>query len=238
MLVAIPSKGRAGNVPSQKIISSAFLFVPELEVESYERLEGTNVIGVPDEVRGITKTRNWILDNTDDSWVVFVDDDVRKAGWIKMNAHASEVRTLTEDQFLAEWAKLFELTEEMGYRIWGTDTKGEPRAVHPYKPFVFHTYVTASCMGILNDGRTRFDESFPVKEDYELGLRCIMEDGGVVGARYLFWANSHWTDSGGCADYRTQRMEDETIARLMTMYPGYIRQVARRGSSYAIELDF
>ncbi len=114
---------------------------------------------------------------------------------------------------------------------------GDGKTTHPYKPFIFHTYVIASCMGLLNDG-LRFDESFPVKEDYELCMRCIKEDGGVVGARYFIWENSRWFDDGGCRDYRTQAMEQEVIDRLIKMYPDLIRQVKRKGSEFHIQIDF
>jgi hypothetical protein len=239
VIVAIPSKGRPTGVKSQKLITSAVVFVPEYEVRDYESAGVRNVVGVPAEIRGITRTRNWILDNVEDSRVVFVDDDLKVQGWVEFYAHTMKHRKLTEEVWLAEWEKLFDVAEEMGFRIWGTSTDGAPRSVYPWKPFIWHTYVTASCMGILNDERrTRFDESFPVKEDYELCLRCIKEDGGVVGARYLYWVNSHWTDEGGCRDYRTQEMEREAIERLMKMYPGLIRKVTRGGSEYSIELDF
>jgi hypothetical protein len=94
-------------------------------------------------------------------------------------------------------------------------------------------------MGIVNDGKTRFDERFQVKEDYELNLRCIKEDGGVVAARYLYWENSHWkNDGGGCSTYRTQIIELRAIRLLAKMYPGMIRKITRGGSSYSIELEF
>ena len=96
--------------------------------------------------------------------------------------------------------------------------------------------MTASCMGIINDGNIRFDERFKVKEDYELCLRCLVEDGGVVGARYLFWSNSHWKDDGGCKDYRTDEMERSAIDLLVEMYPGLIQQVTKGGSKYSIKL--
>ena len=92
-------------------------------------------------------------------------------------------------------------------------------------------------MGLVNDG-IRFDPEFPVKEDYELCLRCIKDDGGIVGARFLFWKNSHWVDDGGCKDYRTQEMEDEVIQKLMRMYPNHIKKITKGGSQYSIRLDF
>ena len=65
MLIAIPSKGRPTGVKSQKVLPSAHVYVPENEIASYNRAGVRNLIAVPNSVRGITATRNWILDNTD-----------------------------------------------------------------------------------------------------------------------------------------------------------------------------
>jgi hypothetical protein len=238
MHVAIPSKGRATKVKSQKLITSASVYVPEIEMEAYTKTGVKNLVPVPGSVKGITQTRNWILDNVNDPHVVFIDDDVKTAGYVKLYKFKGEHISLDEFQFLQEWQRLFDIMEDLQYRIWGISTDGAPRSVYPYKPFLFHTYITASCMGILNDGRTRFDETFKVKEDYELNLRCIREDGGILGARYLYWVNDHWKQDGGCKDYRTQDMEKDAIRRLMRMYPGFIRRVKRGGSEYSIELNF
>jgi hypothetical protein len=234
MIIAVPSKGRAGNVRTLKLLPNATLFVPALEADSYRVGGAANVVAVPDTVRGITRTRNWILDNVDDRHVVMIDDDLKIAGYMKLYEHNAKQKKLTGDQWMAEFAKLFEITEQLRYRIWGVSTDGALRSVYTYRPFLWRSYVTASCMGIINDGRTRFDESFPVKEDYELNLRCIKEDGGIVAARYLYWTNHHWSTDGGCKDYRTVRMERECIARLKRMYPGMITVTKRANAEFCI----
>jgi hypothetical protein len=236
MLIAIPSKGRAGAVKSQRLLPAAHVFVPELEVDAYRRAGAQNVVGVPNEIRGITRTRNWILDYTDDRWVLMVDDDVKAAGWVQLQSEKSKHRKLTPDDWTAEIVKLFDLTESLQYRIFGVATQSAPRSVYPYKPFLWRSYVTASFMGIVNDGRTRFDEAYPVKEDYELNLRCIVEDGGVVCARHIYWENSHWTDDGGCKDYRSDKMERDCIKRLAKQYPGMIRAAKRENAPWTIEI--
>lgn len=238
MLIAIPSKGRASSIKTSKYLPSAHVFVPEGEAKEYERAGAKNVVAVPAAIRGITKTRNWILDHAKDRRVVMVDDDVKTAGWNRLKDESSNTVKLSEEEWIPEMIRLFDLTEQMKYRIWGVATMNATRAVYPWKPFLFRSYVTASCMGIINDGRTRFDERFQVKEDYELNLRCIKEDGGIVAARYLYWTNSHWTDAGGCAAYRTQLIELRCIKMLVRMYPGMIRRVTRGGSAYSIDLDF
>lgn len=237
-MIAIPSKGRAAEVRSLKILPSATVYVPNAEVEDYRRAGVARVVGVPNSVKGITATRNWILDNADDRWVVMVDDDVKTQGWIRLAKFTGHHEAIGEKEWIAECVRLFEITEGMKYRIWGVATDGALRSVYPWKPILFRSYVTASFMGIVNDGKTRFDERFPVKEDYELCLRCIREDGGIVAARYLYWANSHWSDPGGCSAYRTQLTELRAIKMLAEMYPGMIRRITRGGSSYSIALEF
>lgn len=237
MLIAIPSKGRAGKVKSLKVLPQAVLFVPEYEVKDYKKAQYPNIVGVPGDVKGITKTRNWILKESKDEEVVFIDDDVKIAGWRKLHSHHVESKSLNPKQWDREFNKLFELTRDLNYRLWGIGTDEATRSQYPYKPFLWNSYVTASCCGIINDGRTYYDESFPVKEDYELCLRLMKEDGGTVGARHIYWHNSHWTDPGGCTDYRTQQMEKDCIYRLKDMYPGMVRQITRGGSGYSISIN-
>lgn len=213
------------------------MFVPKLEADAYRAGGARNVVEVPDQIRGITATRNWILDHAGTDRVVMIDDDLKYAGWIKVYDRHMERQALNEAQFLDEWRKLFELTEQLGYRIWGAATDGAPRSVYPYKPFLWKTYVTASCMGIVNSG-LRFDESFAVKEDYELCLRAIQEDGGLVGARNIVWVNAHWHDEGGCKDYRTQALEEQCTNKLIRKFPGRVRRAPNTYSRHCIKLEF
>ena len=237
MLVAIPSKGRAGETTSNKILPNATFFVPESEAHQYNQFV-KNVVPVPKEVKGITKTRNWILRNTKSKWVVMIDDDVKNAGWTQLLSRKSKKRDIVTPLFwYEEFEKLFDLTEQMGYKIWGVKTEAASRSVYPYKPILFKTYVTASCMGIVNDGNYYFDENFPVKEDYEICLRHLVKEGGLIGARYLHWENSHWDDEGGCKDYRTIEIERKAIKDLIRMYPGMIRMARRVANEFTIQLN-
>jgi TET-associated glycosyltransferase-like protein len=234
--VAIPSKGRAGRVRTLAVLPAAHVYVPALEAAAYKATGAANVVSVPDAVRGITATRNWILDHTKSRRVVMIDDDVRTQGWSQLLDTSVHKQHLDQGTWLAEFRKLFEVTEQLDFRIWGVATESATRSCYPWAPFRFRAYVTASCMGIINDGRTRFDEAFPVKEDYELCARCITQDGGVVAAQYLFWENSHWHDAGGCKDYRTQALERDCIRRLCKAYPGLVRAVERAGSEWNVEV--
>ena len=234
--IAVPSKGRAGRVRTQAVLPSCTVYAPALEVAAYRAAGARNVVPVPDDVRGITATRNWIIRNTKARRLVMIDDDVQMQGYVRLLSRQASRHSLDETTWVGEFRKLFDITEQLGFRIWGVATDGARRSCYPYFPFRWRSYVTASCMGIINDGRTLFDESYPVKEDYELCARCIQQDGGVVAAQYLYWSNGHWHDKGGCHDYRTQQMERDAIRRLCKAYPGLIRAVERNTNDWAIEV--
>jgi hypothetical protein len=239
MLIAIPSKGRAGKTTSDKILPGiGTFFVPSSELHQYEGIV-RNVRAVPKEVQGITATRNWILKNSKEKWIVFVDDDVKSAGYVEMCERNSKKKELRGDDFwVEEFTKCFDLCAQLNYRIWGIRTEGSPKGNYPYKPILFQAYVTASCMGIINDGEYMFDESFKVKEDYEICLRHIRDKGGILAIRYLHWQNDHWGKEGGCKDYRTIDIERDAIKRLIKMYPGMVSKAKRKANEFTIQLNF
>jgi hypothetical protein len=150
---------------------------------------------------------------------------------------SEKVEIRDESFWLNEFEKYFDICEQMGYKIWGVKTEAAPRSVYPYKPILFKTYITASCMGIINDGEYMFDERFVVKEDYEICLRHIMDKGGLLGIRYLHWENSHWEEDGGCKDYRTIEIERNAINLLNELYPGMIRSAKRKANKFTIQLN-
>lgn len=236
MHFAIPSKGRPTKIKSAKVLPGASVYVPASEVPAYERCGVHHLVAVPMSIHGITATRNWILDHVPDPWVVMMDDDLMTVGWVRLDEETTTRFPLTEAIIHRECEKLADLADTLGYRIFGPATQSAPRAVYPWKPFLWRSYVTASCMGIANWRGTRFDPSYPLKEDYELCLRCLTEDGGIVAARHWFWQNSHWSDAGGCANDRTRAKEEEAIRRLRETYPGMVRQVTRGGSPYSLEM--
>ena len=238
MLIAVPSKGRAGLTTTDKILpNNCTFFIPESEYHQYKGIV-KNIVCVPKEARGITPTRNWILKNTNEKWVVMLDDDVKSTGYVKMyERNVKNIKIKDEGFWTEEFLKYFDLTEQFNYKIWGAKTEAASRSVYPYKPILLKTYVTASLMGIVNDGEYYFNEEFPVKEDYEICLRHIKDKGGILGIRYLHWENDHWTKDGGCKDYRTVEMEREAIKKLIKLYPGMVSSAKRKANEFTIQLN-
>lgn len=239
MLLAIPSKNRASHCKTIRFFQSyATVYCPEEEVDQY-KVWGCAVIGVPKNIVGITKTRNWILNHTDERWVVFMDDDMRRAGYIKPLWSKSKRIPLRAPALMDEFRRLFEVSEGIGFPVWGVCNNSSFRNFSPYQPFIWQTCITATCMGIINEpSGLRFDENYEFYEDYDLGLRCLVKYGGVVGARYFYFETELGNSDGGVSSYKTSELEDAATKRLLASYPGLIRKTVKKDDSYEFVLNF
>ena len=203
MVITIPSRGRAGRVSTLKFLPNAKLYVPESEVEQYrEKYPNNEIVGVPDAIKGITRTRNYILDHETDDWIVQIDDDIKGffywEGGAKFKMHDIEWHLIQS----------FVLTQDFGFHLWGWGMKVDKIVHQPFAPISTLAVIVGNIMGIIKTG-LRFDERLVVKEDYDFALQHLYADGGVFKNNKYFVVPRHWTNSGGCVDYRTHKTEEE-----------------------------
>ena len=221
MKICVPSSNRSKSCTTNKTLPSAIFFVPENQADNYIENIENKVIPVPSKYDGITRTRNFILNHFKDENVLFIDDDVRQCGYYTKGSMISMMYGC-EELFLGIFKKHFELSQGLGFKIWGCESSTSNFANHPLQPFSFSSVITCNLMGIINDGEFYFDEQFQVKEDYELMLRHYKKYGGHLKSRQFYWANKHWNNEGGCVDYRTDKMEEEAIGNLKQRYGAMI----------------
>jgi hypothetical protein len=144
---------------------------------------------------------------------------------------------MQESVYINEIKKLFEVTDQVNSKILGLFTVGNNLTNYAYNPFLFNGVCLGSCMGIINDGTYYFDETFDVKEDYELTLRHLTERGLTVRSNILFMQHEHTQLKGGCRDSNRIVKEKTAIKRLLKMYPGMIKEAKHRGTSFSIQLN-
>lgn len=234
--IAIPSKNRAGLMTSHEIFKSAVIYVPENEVKKYS-IYKNRIVGIPIEVKGITATRNWILKNNDCN-IFFLDDDFEYGGYVERTDEKYKVKRVKDESiYIREIQKLFEISEQSNSKIFGLFTVGNNLTNYAYNPFLFNGACLGSCMGIINDGSYYFDETFEVKEDYELTLRHFTERGITVRSNIIFMQHEHTQLRGGCRDSNRIAKEKTAVKKLITMYPGMIKEAKHRGTSFAIQLN-
>ncbi len=234
--IAIPSKGRAGLITSHDIFKSAVIYIPENEINQYS-IYTNKIVGVPIEVKGITATRNWILKNNNCN-IFFLDDDFEYGGYVERTEEKYKVKRVKEENvYISEIEKLFAISEQSNSKIFGLFTVGNNLTNYAYNPFLFNGVCLGSCMGIINDGSYYFDETFEVKEDYELTLRHYTDRGITVRSNILFMQHEHTQTRGGCRDSNRIDKEKKAIKKLITMYPNMIKEAKHRGTQFSIQLN-
>jgi len=211
--IAIPSKGRAGLITSNEIFKSAVIYVPENEVKQYS-IYKNKIVGIPIELKGITATRNWILKNNDCN-IFFLDDDFEYGGFVERTDEKYKVKRVKEESvYIREIEKLFEISEQSNSKIFGLFTVGNNLTNYAYNPFLFNGVCLGSCMGMINSGSYYFDETFEVKEDYELTLRHFTERGIIVRSNIIFMQHEHTQLRGGCRDSNRIAKEKDAVKKI------------------------
>jgi hypothetical protein len=212
------------------------IYIPENEINQYS-IYTNKIVGVPIEVKGITATRNWILKNNNCN-IFFLDDDFEYGGYVERTEEKYKVKRVKEENvYISEIEKLFAITEQSNSKIFGLFTVGNNLTNYAYNPFLFNGVCLGSCMGIINDGSYYFDETFEVKEDYELTLRHYTERGITVRSNILFMQHEHTQTRGGCRDSNRIDKEKKAIKKLITMYPNMIKEAKHRGTQFSIQLN-
>ena len=143
--VYIPSKGRAGRVTTHKLFLDSIIVCPENEVSEYKK-HHEKVLGVDINVKGITQTRNWILDNVKDEWHIQVDDDA-----VSFYKHENGKRSTFIDKERIDkiLTNQFILTEGWNLKGWGLALAGDYKFYREYQPFSTQKVVGANILGII-----------------------------------------------------------------------------------------
>lgn len=220
ILIAIPSKGRARKVSSLALLGGATsretvtIFCPESESDAYfdEHSHVVNVHAVPASFKGITATRNYILDYArkwDIRRVIQADDDARHFTYFQGDAKTPGIR-VPDDRKLDLFNQFFEMAEDLGTNLWGFQVSYDPKFYREFTPFSFTSPVVGNFMGIIEDGQ-RFDERLKLKEDYDFSLQSLHKYRRILRVNKYSWAVHHHETDGGCKTYRAFDTESQAI---------------------------
>lgn len=225
MLIAVPSKGRAGKVTSIDILGNAkhlaVVFCPQSEADAYREHHG-EVVGVPDSVKGITATRNHILDYAKDRGIkriVQVDDDAYMWVYFQNRQRVD----LPDHKKLGLLTNFFDMAEAMGTNLFGFQVSSDPKFYREYSPFSLTSVVVGNLMGIIDDGQ-RFDERLKLKEDYDFSLQTLYRHRRILRGNRYSWRVEHHDTDGGCKSYRSMSAELEAIEILQAKWGDKIVQ--------------
>jgi len=202
--VVCPSKGRCDNVRTLKFIPDLVLVVPFNEVDAYrENYPDTEVFGTPEYVKGITPTRQWILDEFGECFMI--DDDVTdvRRNFVVDNdkAHISDpevVRDIIENTT--------NIARQIGAKVFSFSKVRNPLEYDVFAPIEHTGYMNASFCGFLEGHNLRYDLSMVEGEDHYISCLTIFKHRYcLIDNRYSFITDGNFKALGGCNDYRTRK---------------------------------
>ena len=223
-----PSFKRPKQKTSHNLLSELIYVVCETEKEAYlESKEHDKFWFVPKGVQGnLCRVRNYILDNSEEKNILLIDDDHTKfAAWIN-----NQRTTLDENETMNFFSDMFDMCETNNIHFWGVLPNNDNLSYREITPFSLSSYIGGPIQGFCNCDM-RYDESLPLKEDYDMTLQILNKYRIALRANYFVYYPKQHTNKGGCASYRTTKKEIEQAERLKKKWGS---KIIKDGGSHKI----
>lgn len=194
-----------------------WLVVQEREEHLYDY---PRTLVLPDSIRTLSPTRQWILENAKAEKIVMLDDDLAfyrrksKADW--------HLRYCNEDDLwdLVDW---FDSALDKYSHVGVSAREGNNRI----ERLEVENTRMMRCLGynrkkVLKTG-ARFDR-LPTKQDFDMTLQLLRK--GHANLVSFEFAQGQWNGSqaeGGCSVYRTEQMMTESAEALAKLHPGFVK---------------
>lgn len=224
-VVCCISARRPMNVPlieAQFAPDKVIWFVPSEDAYDYRHLAKGTVVSVSAGVgtHGLPIARNLALLRAGTGVCIQTSDDLK--GFLKLQEGAKR------GAVPATWPEVREAL------LGALDAKGAHLAGLPptANPFFSKPGIKSKAF-IIGDlfatfGDCRFDETLPLKEDYDFSCRHLEKYGQVARVGDFLAEYAHYKNRGGAVSYRTEQLEEVTCARLLDRWPQYLHAHPRR----------
>ena len=227
--IVCPSRGRAAKVLTKKLVKDLIIVVPHNEVQEYKKYNpNCEIIGTPDHIKGITPTRQWILEKYKDEHLFMIDDDVndvrRNFEDITDNISLKDPDTIRE--IILETA---ETASNLGTGLFGFSKIRNPVEYNPMNPLAMTGFVNNSFMGFVKGHKLSYDLRFSEGEDHYMSCLAVYTYRFVlIDNRWSFMTVDNFQAIGGCNGYRTvETMKENTLLLRKTF--GKVVQVKHAG---------
>jgi hypothetical protein len=129
--------------------------------------------------------------------------------WEKLQFHKLE-NEKSIYQFLYKYTIM---ALDLGVKLWGINVNSDKQVYKEYSPFSTNCYIGGPFM-VHVDTDLRFDERFPLKEDYDFTLQNLNKYRKVLRINKYCYDVKQKEQTGGVADYRTLEEERRQLLLL------------------------
>lgn len=229
VVVCCPSYKRP-KVETLAYIPYARVYVDGAEYDDYVRENaGADIVRCADGVQGnVSRVRNYIIDTefaAGADAVVIVDDDMRSMYRFVVVDGVKKIKPLPTDDLMPIFQKYSLMCKEWGYYYWGVNCVRDPMAFMAYTPFSTTAFLGGPFQVFMRGGVCRYDESLPLKEDYDMLLQQCNLYRGCMRVNSLCFDVKQSEQAGGCAMYRNMLREQAQFEALRAKWgSGIIKQ--------------
>ena len=230
------------KVKTLDYLSKIRIYVAPEEYEDYKKENpGADIVKCADGVQGsVCRVRNYILDEEFKKGaeaVCIVDDDMSGIYYMKGDKELKTISQtlLTEQEVYQIAEKYSQVCKDLGFYYWGMNCNRDSLSYRQYSPFSFKRFIGGPFQGFINDGGIRFDESLPLKEDYDMTLQQLNKYRGVLRCNFLSYDVLQAKQEGGCAMYRNSEREAEQFKLLQKKWGTKIVQMDKHSGRTGIK---
>tara|TARA_R110002012_G_scaffold77863_2_gene198551 strand:- start:5047 stop:5799 length:753 start_codon:yes stop_codon:yes gene_type:complete len=208
------SKGRAKQVSTTHYLRPEVMkfVVPFGEGELYKEYNPAyEVIETPKGLKGITKTKQWLMDSYEEFFTI--DDDVT---FLRKNYvdEGEEYKCTDPDMVYEIIREAANTARQMGAKLYGFAHFRVPKCYRSAKPVMNTGFMISSSFGVLKGHKLWYDTRMNEGEDYWLSLlNGFVNRFSYIDNRFSFHTKDNFQGQGGCNDYRTiESMKENTLA--------------------------
>ena len=192
------------------------VYVDGKEYDDYVKANPSgDIVKCPDGVQGnLCRVRNYIIDNelnkNNCDAVLIIDDDLKGIFYYEKKERVK----VEKDDFLVFLQKYTLMAQELGAKFWGVNVNADKQCYREYSPFSTVSYIGGPFQCFLKGNNCLYDESLPLKEDYDMTLQQLNKNRVVLRVNKYFYDCKQSKQAGGCATYRNSQKEMEQLLAL------------------------
>lgn len=221
--VAIISHKRPNNVSLMEKITDLDKklnwYVGHGDAADYQHAYG-NVIDSGE----LVTSRNMALDIAfdDNKYCLMLDDDLVSCHLLSIVK--KEPQAVTFENLVEE---MYNVLQATSLHLAGIAPTTNPFFYNSNKPLGLKHFCIGA-MTLTKPTDLRYDPNLRTKEDYDYTLQHIQKYGGVCRLNYAIPKFLHWNNEGGVVDYRTDKIEEDSVAYLKKKWGTAIRDNPKR----------
>ena len=230
MDLVIPSYGRASNQTTLGQLVAAglhvHLVVQARELSSYihHQSDKVHLVALPDSIRTIAPTRQWVVENVGTyENVCMIDDDL--VFYKRRDDDRTKLRDITPQELKSAFAEMRYHLHDFAH-VGFASREGANRNVEQFAENTRIMRVLGYSRDRLTRALARFDR-MEVMEDFDVAL-TLLEQGYPNLVLNNYAHNQAGSDAaGGCSHFRTKELQTENACRLAQRHPAFVSVVEK-----------